>query len=335
MSIMTRRTVLKAGAASGLALGLGMQVMRAQAAEFTYKIAAQVPNTHPAIIFLTEAAKKIAEETGGRLQIEIYASGTLGGEREVVSQVRSGAIEMMITGGPAMAPNAAITAVGFAFPDTTKLWPALDSGALGQFVRSEIEANGLHPFQTAWNLGFYHVAGRKPINTPDDMRGLKIRSPDVPAHTSVYQGLEAAPTILTFSEVYSALQTHLVDAVGAPIVNISTSKLYEVTSHLSLTGHIWEGLWLAANPAAWSRLPADVEAIATKHLNQAALVQRQDVADSEGQFLEALKATLEVITPDAAPFREKLSAAGYYRARQELLGPKAWAALEEVAGTLG
>src|SRR5437762_2075319 len=142
MSRLTRRKFLATtAAAGGAATSFGILTSRARAAEFTYKYANNVPATHPMNVRAREAAEKIREESGGRLEIQIFPNNQLGGDTDMLSQVRSGAIEFFTLSGlilSTLVPIAAINGIGFAFKNYDEVWPAMD-GSLGAHVRAAID----------------------------------------------------------------------------------------------------------------------------------------------------------------------------------------------------
>ena len=111
-----------------------------------------------------------------------------------------------------------------------------------------------------WDNGFRQTtSSTKPINGPDDYKGFKIRVPVSPLWTSMFKAFDASPASINFSEVYSALQTKIVEGQENPLALISTAKLYEVQKYCSLTNHMWDGFWFLANRRAWEALPEDIQ----------------------------------------------------------------------------
>src|SRR5262249_11752378 len=154
----------------------------------------------------------------------------------------------------------------------------------------------------------------RPIKTADDLKGFKIRVPPSPLWTSMFKAFDAAPTSINFSETYSALQTKVVEGQENPLAIISSAKLYEVQKYLSQTNHMWDGVWFLANGKAWAALPADVQALITKHINASALDQRADIKKLNDTLQADLTTKgLEFIKVDPAPFRAKLQSAGFYK----------------------
>jgi tripartite ATP-independent transporter DctP family solute receptor len=327
------------GGAAGLSAALILRNNPAHSAEFNFRFGIQIPDTHPTSIRVQEAAALIREQTNGRVDIRVFPNGQLGSEADMLSQVRNGAIQMMTTSPIAglmpLIPKAAITGVGFAFKSYDEVWAAMD-GVLGAAVRAEVSKAGLVVLEKSWDSGYRHVTTRaKPVVTPSDLQGVKIRVPMAPLWTSMFKAFGAGPIGIPFGEVYSALQTHLADAQENPLALIDTAKFYEVQKYCSLTSHMWDGFWLIANPRAMDQLPADVREIVVRNFNQAAIAERADVKQQNDTLRAALeKKGLAFNTPETAPFREKLKQAGFYSEWREKFGADLWEKLEAVVGNL-
>src|SRR6266704_4219074 len=257
MSRLTRRKFLATTAAAGGGLAsFGILTSRARAAEFTYKYANNVPVTHPMNVRSREAVDKIKEESGGRLEIQIFPNNQLGGDTDMLSQVRSGAIEFFTLSGlilSTLVPVASINGIGFAFKNYDQVWPAMD-GSLG-----------------------------------------------------------ASPASINFSEVYSALQTKVVEGQENPLSVIDIAKLYEVQKYCSITNHMWDGFWFLANTAAYKKLPNDLQEIVAKNLNAAALKNRDDIRKlNESLQGQLTQKGMAFNNTDAELFRAALRKAGFY-----------------------
>src|SRR3974390_310076 len=335
----SRRALLKASAASAVLGGIGAPfVGRAGAAEFSYKYANNLPDSHPMNTRAKEMAAAIKSETNGRFDMQVFPNSQLGSDTDMLSQVRSGGIEFFTLSGlilSTLVPATSINGIGFAFPDYDTVWKAMD-GDLGAYVRGEISKAGLVVMDKIWDNGFRQTtSSTRPINSPEDFKGFKIRVPVSPLWTSMFKAFEAAPASINFAEVYSALQTKVVEGQENPLAIISTAKLYEVQKYCSLTNHMWDGFWFLANRRAWQALPADVQAIVAKHINAAAVNGRADVAKLNAGLQQDLAAKGLVFNqPDPAPFRDKLRSAGFYAEWKGKYGDQAWALLEKAAGKL-
>jgi len=335
----SRRGLLKASAASAVLGGIGAPfVARAQQAEFTYKYANNLPDAHPMNVHAKEMAAAIKSETNGRFDLQIFPNNQLGADTDMLSQIRSGGIEFFTLSGlilSTLVPAASINGIGFAFPDYDTVWKAMD-GELGAYVRGEISKANLVVMDKIWDNGFRETtSSSKPINGPDDLKGFKIRVPVSPLWTSMFKAFDAAPASINFSEVYSALQTRIVEGQENPLAIISTAKLYEVQKYCSLTNHMWDGFWFLANRRAWEKLPEDVRGIVAKNINAAAMNERADVAKLNAGLREELAGKGLVFNqPNTGPFRDKLRAAGFYSEWKGKYGDQAWELLERAAGKL-
>jgi tripartite ATP-independent transporter DctP family solute receptor len=314
-------------------------IARARAAEFTYKYANNLPLTHPMNKRAQEAAAKIKDETGGRFELQIFPSSQLGSDTDTLGQIRSGAVDFFTLSGlilSTLVPAAALNGVGFAFKDYDTVWKAMD-GKVGEYIRAEIaKSRSIFAFEKIWDNGFRQTTtSNKPIATPADFANLKIRVPAAPLWTSMFKAFGAAPTTINFNEVYSSLQTKVVDAQENPLAIIDTAKLYEVQSYCSLTNHMWDGFWFLANKNNWDQLPKDIQAVVSKHINEAAVAERADIEALAKTLQEQLSAKgMKFNTVDPAPFRAKLKSAGFYDEWKKKFGDAAWTTLEASVGSL-
>jgi tripartite ATP-independent transporter DctP family solute receptor len=335
----SRRTILKASAASAVLGGIGAPlVARAQTAEFTYKYANNLPDGHPMNARAKEMAAAIKAETNGRFDLQIFPNNQLGSDTDMLSQIRSGGVEFFTLSGLILAtlvPAASISGIGFAFPDYDTVWKAMDGG-LGAHIRGEIAKSNLVVMEKIWDNGFRQTtSSTRPINGPEDFKGFKIRVPVSPLWTSMFKAFDAAPASINFSEVYSALQTKIVEGQENPLAIISTAKLYEVQKYCSLTNHMWDGFWFLANRRAWEKLPEDVRAIVAKNINAAGVKEREDVAKLNAGLQQELAGKGLVFNqPTVTPFRDKLRSAGFYAEWKGKYGDQAWDLLEKSVGKL-
>ncbi len=253
-----------------------------------------------------------------------------------MSQVRSGGVEFF-TLSPlilsTLVPNASISGIGFAFPNYESVWAAMD-GDLGKYVRGEIAKQNLVAMDTIWDNGFRQItSASKPIATPADLESFKIRVPVSPLWTSMFKAFKSAPASINFAEVYTALQTGVVDGQENPLAIISTAKLFEVQKFCSVTNHMWDGFWFLANKRAWERLPDDLRAIVAKNLNQSGKDERADVAKLNASVKEDLISKgMTFNDTDATLFRAALKEAGFYSEWKGKYGDEAWAILEKAVG---
>jgi tripartite ATP-independent transporter DctP family solute receptor len=236
---------------------------------------------------------------------------------DLLGQVRNGGVEFFNLSSSILAtlvPAAGLLNVGLAFSSSEQVYGALD-GALGKYIQGQIERVGLLAPSPCWANGFREVtSSTKPIRTPDDLIGFKIRVPASPILTSLFQALGAGPTPINFNELYSALQTKLVEGEENPLPIIATAKLYEVQQYCSMTNHLWDGYWILANRRAMQRLPKDIQEIVTREFTRAGQEERADIAQLTDSLRQDLSGkNMKFIDPDHDAFRNKLKGTSFYK----------------------
>ncbi len=337
MASISRKNFLTGAAALGTAALVSRPARAGQ--RYVIKFGIDLAADHPSTLHAMAAAKTIKAATGGDVIVEVFPSSQLGNDTHMLSEIRSGAIQMMAIGDNILAtlvPAAAIDNIGFAFKDSQTAWSALD-GSVGALVRADIEAAGLHPMSRIWDEGFRQTTSKdKPINSPADLAGFKIRVPPSPISLSLFRDLGAAPTVINIAELYTALQTGVVDGQENPLSNIQTQKFYEVQKYCALTNHMWVGYWLVMNSDYWKSIPADYQKIIGDAFDTQALLQRKDSLALNNSLQAKLAGEGMVFnTPDLAPFRAKLVSSGFYSDWKAKFGPAFWSALEQYTGPLG
>lgn len=331
MSTLTRRSFLRVAAGAVALPSLAALPSIGHAATFTFKCGHDLPSTHPVHLRLTEAAARIKRESQGQFDLQIFGNNQLGGDTDMLGQVRSGALEMtlmpdVILG--TLTPVASISGVGFAFNTDEEACKAMD-GELGTHVRTALNKSGLVVMDKIWENGFRQITSSiRPISTPEDLRNFKIRVPVAPLWLSMFKALGAAPVALNFSELYSALQTKVVEGQENPLSTIYAGKLFEVQKYCSVANHFWNGYWMLANPRIWNKLPNEMQQLAAKHLNQSALDLRSDVAKVNVSLEKTLtEKGMTFNRADPALFRQALNKAGFYAEWSKKFGNEAWSIL--------
>ncbi|SOZ36281.1 TRAP transporter substrate-binding protein [Cupriavidus neocaledonicus] len=334
---LTRRQ-FGALAAGALALALPGRKAFAQNATIKLRYGTAFPADHPGTLRITQAAEAIRRDTGGKVDLQVYPNSQLGSEPDMVSQVLAGAIDFMSTASTNLqtrVPAASINGVAFAFKDYTTVWAAMDGG-LGAYVRDALGKVNLHVFEKCLDNGYRNItSATRPVNTPADLKGFKIRVPAIPLWVSMFRMLGAAPTVIPFADLYSALQTRVVDGQETPLSLIRSGKLYEVQKFCSMTAHTWDGHFIFGNARKFQALPREVQASLTTRFATAALKQREDIArlDVEAQA-EMTRLGIAFNRPDPAPFRKLLRDAGFYAEWRRKFGDEAWEMLEKYTGPL-
>lgn len=255
-----------------------------------------------------KSAARFAEELQTRLgdahTVEFYADAQLGNEKELMQKLRLGTVDFTLISSimTNVAPEFALFDMPFLVQDRAHL-KAIDAGIVQTDLAPLAEKAGLKVLST-WENGFRQITNSaRPINTPADLEGLKIRTPSSEWRVSMFKEWGANPTPMSFSEVFVALQTGTMDGQENPLTNIVGANFQEVQGYLSLTGHVYSPTYLTSGAATWSKLPADVQTAVTE---VAAAVQDWSLAQGEtadNELVEKVRAAgVEVNEADKSAF---------------------------------
>ncbi len=254
-----------------------------------------------------EQFKKLVEEkSGGEMKVNIFPQAQLGGERDLAEGVRMGTIEMSSVAAGNMAgfvPELQVFGVPFLFQTREQVYSVLD-GPVGKDLADIVLGKGFVSL-SIWEVGFRNITNNiRPVKTPDDMKGLKIRVQESKIWIEFMKSLGAVATPIPFGELYTALQQKVVDGQENPVATIYSMKFYEVQKYLSLTGHTYEPALVVANPKWFNGLDPKHQAILKEAAMEAAAFQRQKLADLDRERFDVIrKAGVEVEeNPDKAAF---------------------------------
>jgi tripartite ATP-independent transporter DctP family solute receptor len=244
--------------ATALALALAAGFSAGAAAQTTMRISVSIPqNSHQGVAIDT-FAKEVEKRTGGRYKIQPFYSGALGPEREATEAVQLGTQELTFTSTgpvPNFVPEVKILDVPFLFRDYAHARAVLD-GPIGQELLQKFDARGIKALAWGEN-GFRHMTNSKrPVNGPEDLKGLKMRTMENPVHVQAYKGFGIIPTPMAFSEVFTALQQGTVDGQENPLSVITSAKFDQVQKYLTMTGHVYSPCVFLMNKEAFDKLSA-------------------------------------------------------------------------------
>ena len=280
------------------------------AQQYNWKLGHVVAPTHPFQLACVEFAKAVEKDSNGRIKIEVHHSGDLGSEKDLVEQIRFGALEMGLINTGALQGierKMEVEELPYAWPTRQHAYAALD-GKLGQKLKELAEPKGIYILAWAEN-GYRHMTNNvRPINTPDDCKGLKIRSAEVSMRLDSFKLLGIQPTPIPFTELFMALQQGTVDGAEAPLAVLYSSKFYEVQKYLSLTGHIWGSANFEINKSLWDKLPADLQTIIQKNATACAEYERKLIQQSDVNIITELKNKgMKINEIDTRPFKTATS----------------------------
>ncbi len=278
---MRRITAACAAALFGLASSATAFAQAPIVIKFSHVVAADTPKGKGADKF-----KELAEQkTGGKVKVEVYSNSTLYKDKEELEALQLGAVQMLAPSiskfGPLGVKEYEVFDLPFIFPDR-KVLQKVTQGPVGTSLFKKLEPRGLKGL-AYWDNGFKCMSANKPLRSPADFKGVKLRIQSSKVLEAQMRALGANPQVLAFSEVYQALQTGVVDGSENVPSNMYTQKMYEVQKFLTVSNHGYIGYAVVVNKKFWDGLPADVRtqlesamAEATKYTNEIAEKENED-----------------------------------------------------------
>ncbi|MBV9150344.1 MAG: DctP family TRAP transporter solute-binding subunit [Alphaproteobacteria bacterium] len=293
---------------------------------FHYRLGVNQPAQSPTARRLAEMAESIHRETNGEFRVDVFPESRLGPDPQMFADVQKGALDFYLAGATlgGIAASSALPLLPFTFSDNAAVFAALD-GALGDVIRGELAAAGLHAFRHCWLNGFHHITtSNRPIRDADDFRGLKIRTPGGELAADFFRTLGAEPGMVPFSGMYAALKAKTFDGQSDPLGVVQSLRLDEVQTYLSLTGHWWSGFTLMANAQRWQVVPREIQAVVERNTERFAKLQRQDVeAVNAAGEAELARRGMIVNRADIASIRARLG--DFYARWRRRFDPAVWA----------
>jgi TRAP-type transport system periplasmic protein len=292
--------------------------------EMVLRFAEVNPENDPITMSAQEFARIVKEKTSGRIQIDVFASGQLGGHKEVIQSLQMGAIDAART-QPAYLADAGVKSVNiyslpYLFRDENHAWSVLD-GPIGENMLAEVAKSG----SKMVGVGYYATSPRnfffkdKKVTKLSDLKGLKLRVPEGEMYKDMVEAFGASPTPIPFSELYSALQTGIVDGAENPVKGYINQKFHEIAKYYTFDQHQADPSIIVFSEIVWNKFSAEDQQIIKDAMAESAKYYRQLSDESTQQYMEDLEAAgvtfLEVENPqewqDAVqPLYEKYGA-GY------------------------
>jgi tripartite ATP-independent transporter DctP family solute receptor len=308
---LDRRKFLKAGAA-GAALSVSAPYVPVHAAPLTLRFAHYAAEDHPANIAAKQFADRVESRTNGAIKINIFPNNALGGPPEQAQQIKLGTIDMGLpTQGQLDKYDTAFAAVmlPFIWDSPQHVFRVLDGPAMA-WLAPLAEKQGFVLLRN-WEYGFRNVTNTvRPINTPDDVKGLKLRTPPELQIQASMEALGATVQAIAFPELYLALSQKVVDGEENPIAVIYFNKFYEVQKHLALTRHIYNNMIHTVSAISWNKLNPGQQAIFREESASAGDLMRKLIGDQEDDQIKKIEAAGMLVTrPDLAPFRALMAPA--------------------------
>lgn len=282
------------------------------------RLAHMYPETNPVGMAATKFASQVEKETNGKIKVYVFPAGQLGGEVENREALMGGMLDMCLNSLPTLSayvPEVAMTDLPYFWRGPNHYVMFWQSAlGLGLIARYEA-ATGIKVISTNWLTSMRHVLAKKPISTPADMKGVKIRvTQGFQHHFDGFLAMGATPVFMAFPEVYSALQQGVIDAMENPIADIYRSKFHEIDKFFSLTGHIFNSRTVQISRSVWDKLTPETQDIMTEAADEAGeyhqmlngLIKIEGQESPVDQVIEKMKkAGVTFIEPDKEAFAEK------------------------------
>ena len=268
--------------------------------------------THPSVQAAEKAAKEVKEKTSGRVEIQGFPSGQLGGSRDMVEATSSGAMGIVTEGGALIgqfAPQMSIIEAPYIWKDAAHMARALASPFIDELNEGLVAKRGMRIIASNYYGKRHLTSGKKEIRTASDMQGFKLRVPEVDTFRAMAEAWGAKPTPMNFGELYLALSQGAVDGQENPLPTIQSGKLFEVQKYLILTGHIITPRLVVVNEAVWKKLSAADRDTVTAAIRAGAAWNDAEILRQEDGLTDTFKkAGMTVIEPDMDSFRKPVLA---------------------------
>jgi TRAP-type transport system periplasmic protein len=278
-----------------------------QEKQVVLKLGHAVAPEHPYHLGAVRYSDLVAQRTKSKVKIDVYPSTQLGNERDMVEGLQLGTIDLVVTStGPlgGFVPRMFVVDLPFLFRDREHAYKVLD-GPIGRELLDAFSAKGIKGL-AFWENGFRQMTNSvRPIEKPEDLRGIKIRTMENKVHLSAFRAFGASPTPMAWSEVYTALQQKTIDAQENPIAIIYFQKIYEVQKYLALTDHFYSPTPLLMSLKAFNNLPKNFQKIMLDTAMECATFERNLLRDNEAKQLAEIKAKgMQVTLPNKKPFQD-------------------------------
>ena len=302
---MSVKTMTLAAAAAGIAL-----LPVAASAQTVLKLGHVWPPTEIHAKAAEQFAEDVARATNGELKVQVFGGSTLGSDRELVEGLKFGTNDIWVGGAgvlSAASDTAKIFTVHFMI-NSIDHFQAVYNGQVGQEITDRIKKESNYQVVSYWLRGPRWLTTKAEVKGPQDLSGKKIRVPDSPVFVKSWQALGAAPTPMSFGEVFTGLQQGVIDGQENPLSLIQSAKLNEVTKYLVRTEHVFEPIAMVMNAQRLNKLPEKHRTALLEAANgRAKAFAKDEVSKGEQSFLQQLQsAGMTLVEPDKAQFQAKL-----------------------------
>ena len=289
--MLTRRTFLTQTAATASALAMPTWTSPAGAQDqppLTFKGGGTAATTDPSTVAGEKFAKLVGERTGGKIKITYFGAGQLGGEREMVEGVQLGSLGMVVTGVTGHRIYDAFF-LPYVFRDRDHMWKVLNGPIGEEWNQTMIKERGVRVLGYAYRGPRQLTTSKSRVQKVADLKGLKIRVPEIAPMVATWRALGAAPTPMAWPEVFTALQTGTIEGQENPLEIINSSKLWEVQKYLHLTNHVRVAWITLLDERLWQKMTPATQKILTATWREVADELQKTVLTKEGEYLETAR----------------------------------------------
>lgn len=251
--------------------------------------------------------EEVEKRSNGAMEVKLYPNSTLGGDRDLAEGMQMGTVDFALIAGVLgnFEKSISLLELPYLFDDHDQYQKVVE-GKIGKEIADNVMKNSGIRILNWWDRGPRHVTSNQPINNLEDIKGLKIRLPEIPAMVETWRAMGATPTPMAWSEVYTGLEQKVIDAQENPIPFIYGGKINEVQKYLALTAHKYEYVTLAMSDKRWSKLTDEQKKIITESAKVATEYENKLVAEKTDELLKEMQQKgLQVTTPNKAEFAAK------------------------------
>jgi tripartite ATP-independent transporter DctP family solute receptor len=268
----------------------------------------------------------VEDRSNGSIKVNLFPGAALGGEKDNIEQLKTGQVALAIFGDilpSLLAPEVSPTVIPFIYPNVEEVYAAWE-GELGDLMKEKIMERGNMMVVGLQRRGARHLTANKLVKSPEDLKGLKLRVPEIPTWVTLWKAVGAQPTPVAWPEVYSALQTGVVDGQENPYSNIYAAKLYEVQDYVMETGHLQNVFHWALSLPVYKKLTPYQQQIVLTSAKEAAEYGDKLALEMLSDFKAKVKAEgMEIIEVDTSLFRAKAKPVIEEMAKNDW-DPKVW-----------
>ena len=292
----------------------------AQAADITLKLghlANEDNSWHKGALKFAEEVKTL---TNGKVEVKVFANDAIGKEMDLINGMQLGTVDMTITGESLQnwAPKAALLALPYAFKIMADMDKAVN-GPLGEEIKKEIQEKAKIIPLAYFARGPRDLTSNKPVKTVDDVKGLKMRVPNVPVFVQFWRAVGAQPTPMAFGEVFTSLQTGVIEAQENPLALIKSASFFEVQKYVNKTEHVRSWIYLAIGEKSFNKLNAEQKQAVQEAAKRAQAYEREIMLGDEKKLEDELKAKgMIFVDTDQSGFAKKAKEAVLSSAKEEL-----------------